>query len=66
MAANLVRLLPSPSGLFSSTGFALKNYYREKIGLRDPFVLTPVSSHFALTQLKSLNPKKAVGLDDLP
>ena len=35
------------------------------MGLRPNFVLTTVSRHFILKQLQALDPKKAVGLDDL-
>ena len=47
------------------TSGAFRDFYRRIIGMRDPFVLTNVSSHFIRKQLLALNPKKAVGLDDI-
>ena len=63
VASNLVRLLPTQAILDASNAF--REFYRRKIGMRDPFVLSPVSRLFIRKQLHSLNPKKAVGLDDL-
>ena len=40
-------------------------FYRRRLGLRPSFVLSAVSSHYIRKQLASLNPKKAVGLDDI-
>ena len=60
VASKLVQLLPVQ--MFSDASNA---FYRWKIGFRDPFVLTNVSGHFIRKQLLSLNPKKAVGLDDI-
>ena len=65
VASKLVSLLPNPTGIFSSKSESFRQFYRTKIGLRDPFVLMPVSSHFIRKQLLSLNSKKAVGLDDI-
>ena len=33
--------------------------------MRPPFVLSAVSSHFIWKQFSSLNPQKAIGLDDI-
>ena len=51
--------------MFSDASSAFRDFYRRKIGLRDPFVLSHVSGHFIRKQLLSLNPRKAVGLDDI-
>ena len=40
--------------------------YISKIGSRDPFILMPVSRGFIRKQLLGLNPRKAVGLDEIP
>ena len=40
-------------------------FYSRRIGLRSHFVISPVTSHFVLNQLRALDPKKAVGLDDI-
>ena len=63
VASKLVQLLPVKA--FSDTSGAFRDFYRRKMGLRDPFILTHVSGHFIRKQLLSLNPKKAVGLDDI-
>ena len=65
VASKLVSELPSPSGIFAATSAIFRDFYRHKIGSRSPFVLSPVSGHFIRGQLHSLNPKKAVGLDDV-
>ena len=63
VASKLVQLLPTQ--MFSATSGAFRDFYRRKLGMRDPFVLNHVSGHFIRKQLLSLNPKKAVGLDDI-
>ena len=65
VADNLVSKLPNPCGLFHTTTELFKSFYSSKIGLRPSFCLSPVSSHFIRKQLSSLDPKKAVGLDDI-
>ena len=65
VASNLVAKLPSPYGIFSTSSQIFKEFYSRKIGLRPGFVISPVSSHFILKQLGGLNPKKAIGLDDI-
>ena len=62
---NLVSKSPNPSSVFCKTGRIFKDFYNQKIGLRPSFVLCPVSGHFIREQLNSLNPWKAVGLDDV-
>ena len=57
--------LPSPSGIFSAACLPFRNFYSRRLGTRPSFVLSPVSRHFIRKQLSSLNPKKAVGLDDI-
>ena len=62
-------LIWSPSflvpGIFGTATKIFTDFYRGKIGLRPSFVLSPVTSHFVRSQLHSLDPKKAIGLDDL-
>ena len=65
VASNLVSRLPSPYGVYTTSSNIFKDFYSRKLGLRPRFVLSPVSSHFIRTQLTSLNPKKAIGLDDI-
>ena len=65
VASKLVNLLPSASGLFSSSSDGFREFYRNKLGLHSPFVLMPVSRDFVRRQLHALNPKKARGLDDI-
>ena len=57
--------LPSPPVIFGTATKVFKDFYRNKVGLRPSFVLSPVTSHFIRSQLNSLDPKKAIGLDDL-
>ena len=65
IASKLVSRLPSPSGIFHTSSDAFKQHYSRLIGTRSGFVISPVSSHFFRKQLSTLNPKKAVGLDDV-
>ena len=65
VASNLVAKLPSPSGLFSTQGTIFKQFYSRKLGMKPRFTLTAVSTHFVRKQLASLDPKKAVGLDNV-
>ena len=65
VASKLVAKLPSPYGIYVTTGELFKRFYSGKLGLRPSFVLSPVTSHFIRSQLSSLDPKKAVGLDDV-
>ena len=65
VASDLVAKLPSVSGLFSTTSFAFRHFYRRFSGLSHSFTLSLVSRHFVLKQLQSLNPNKAVGLDGI-
>lgn len=65
IASNLVNLLPAATGLFSTTCRSFRDLYSRKLGLRDRFILTPVSRFTIRKHLLSLNPKKAVGLDDV-
>ena len=65
VASSLVAKLPTPYGIYATTGELFRRFYSEKLGLRPSFVLTPVTSHFIRSQLSGLNPKKAVGLDDI-
>ena len=65
VASDLVAKLPSPFGIFTTSCLSFKEFYQRKLGLRPRFVLSAVSSHYVRKQLLSLNPKKAVGLDDL-
>ena len=52
-------------GFYSVTSLLFRQFYSRRLGLRPSFVLTTVLSHFILKQLSSLNPKKAVGLDNV-
>ena len=65
VASNLVSKLPNPYGIYVTSSNIFKDFYSRKIGLRPHFVLSPVSGHFIRKQLSSLNPKKAIGLDDM-
>ena len=65
VASNLVSKLPTPYGIYNTTSSIFRDFYSCKLGLRSCFVLSPVSRHFIVTQLASLDPKKAIGLDDL-
>ena len=65
VAQTLVSKLPRPSGIYSVTSLLFRQFYSRRLGLRPSFVLTTVLSHFILKQLSSLNPKKAVGLDNV-
>ena len=65
VASTLVSKLPSPYGIYVTSGSIFRQFYSRKLGLRPNFTLSPVSSHFIRSQLNSLNPKKAIGLDDI-
>jgi hypothetical protein len=65
VASNLVAKLPNPSGIFGTACDAFRNLYRGKLGFGVSFTMSPVSQHFILGQLQSLDPNKAVGLDDI-
>ena len=65
VAHELVSLLPSPSGLFTTTSTTFKDFYRKKGIFGPSFTLTPVSKHFVLKQILSFNPRKGAGLDDI-
>lgn len=65
VASTLVSKLPSPYGIYVTSGSIFRQFYSRKLGLRPNFTLSPVSSHFIRSQLHSLNPKKAIGLDDI-
>ena len=65
IASNLVDLLPTPAGIFSTTSAIFRDFYRTK-GIRGPsFTLMPVSRHFVLQQLNYVDPRKSTGLDDI-
>ena len=65
IASNLVNLLPTPSGIYSTASATFRNFYRNR-GIHGPcFTLMPVPRHFILTQLNSFNPGKSTGLDDI-
>ena len=63
VASKLVSKLPNPYGIYVTSSNVFKDFYSRKIGLRSHFTLSPVSSHFIIKQLSSLNPKKDIGLD---
>ena len=65
IASDFVSKSPTPCGIFSGHGLLFKNFYSERLGLCPSFILSAVRSHFIRCQLYSLNPKKAVGLDDM-
>ena len=65
VAADLVSRLPSPRGLFDTSSYVFKNFYRRFSGSSMPFTLAPVSRGFILKQLCCLDPHKAIGLDNL-
>ena len=64
VASDLVSKLPSPSGLFSTSSNHFRSLY-SRLGNHESFVISPVSRVFICRQLLLLNPKKAIGLDDL-
>ena len=65
VASSLVHLLPTPSGIFSTTSAIFRDFYRKK-GIQGPsFTLMPVSRHFVFQQLNSFDPRKSTGLDDV-
>ena len=65
VAAGLVNLLPSPSGLYSTSSAVFRSFYRTR-GINGPsFTLMPVSRHFIHQQLNSFDPKKSTGLDGI-
>lgn len=65
VASSLVSKLPSPYGIYVTSSNVFRQFYSRKLGLRPNFTLSPVSSHFIRSQLNSLNPKKAIGLDEI-
>ena len=65
VAAKLVSLLPSPTGIFSTASSNFINFYRRKGIFGPSFTLTPVSRHFVLNQILSFNPRKGAGLDGI-
>ena len=65
VASDLVSKLPSPYGIYNTASGIFRDFYSRKLGMRSHFVLSPVSHHFIVTQLGKLDPKKAIGLDDL-
>ena len=66
VAAKLVTLLPSPTGLFSTASTTFTEFYRRKGIFGPSFTLVPVSRHFILKQIISFDPKKGAGLDNIP
>ena len=65
IASDLVAKLPSPVGIYCTAGRVFKEFYFRIIAPRPSFVLSPVTSHFVRRQLNSLDPRKAIGLDDV-
>ena len=65
VASDLVSKLPMPSGLFDTSSYAFRSFYRRLSGSSTSFTLSPVSRGFILKQLRSLNPHKAIGLDGI-
>ena len=65
VAADLVKLLPTPSSLFSTASSTFRNFYNSKRVFPDSFFLSPVSRHYILKQLNSLKKGKSTGLDGL-
>ena len=65
VASDLVTKLPNPYGMFCTSSRIFKDYYHRIIGTKPSFVLSPVTSHFIRKQLSSLDPRKAIGLDDV-
>ena len=64
VASDLVSKLPTPSGVFSTTSRHFRSLYG-RLRNRDAFVISPVSRAFIRKQLLTLNPKKAIGLDNV-
>ena len=46
VAANLVQLLPSPRGLYNTSSYVFRQFYRHVSGFSSSFVLSPVSRTF--------------------
>lgn len=65
IASNLVNMLPSPSGIFSTSSRCFIDFYHRKGIFGPSFTLMPVSRHFITQQLLSFNPGKSTGLDDI-
>ena len=65
VAADLVRKLPSPSGVFSPLSRLVSSFYQQRGCHRRRFVLMPVSGQFKRGILGRINSNKSTGLDDI-
>ena len=65
IASNLVLKLPSTSGVFSDP-HKVHKFYEEKGVQPNTFNFKEVTVELVLTKLKSLNPSKATGFDNIP
>lgn len=66
VAGTLVGNLPPPSGKFDTSSEAFKGYYGKLGVTHDSFKLVTVSVDFVFKELRSLNPNKSTGLDEIP
>ena len=65
VASKLVEKLPPAPGFFNIASTAFREFYRKRLPFGTTFTLSPVTHLFILGQLLSLNPNKAIGLDDI-
>ena len=65
IASNLVKKLPTASGIYSTNSKKFKDFYSNKGITPGSYKLNEVSQDFIQSELKSLNPKKSTGLDGI-
>ena len=65
VASNLVNLLPSATGIFSTLSNLFINYYQSKNIIPNSFILSQITESFVNTELSRLNPKKSHGIDGM-
>ena len=65
LRAIAVAKFSNPFGIFDTARNVISHFYRCELGLRPGFVLFTVTSRFINEQLRSLNPEKAIGLDNV-
>ena len=65
IASNLVKKLPTASGIYSTNSKKFKDFYSNKGITPGSYKLNEVSQDVIQSELKSLNPKKSTGLDGI-
>ena len=65
VASNLVNMLPTASGLFSTISNLFKNYYYNKNVILNSLILEQITESFVNAELSRLNPKKSCGIDGM-